>query len=437
MQREPCSPKRQRGAVIVLVAITGAVLIGFLGMVIDLGRLFVTKTELQNAMDACALAAAGELRPGLADPQAVVRAVNAGMTAGNRNRVGFQAAAAGITPADLWFSDRLSDNSSTFPFGYLGSGAANPATARYAMCARAEGGIPTWFMQVLKGFLGQPPAAGSVSALATATLSSSQTNCAIPIGLCKLDAAPASDPFAGLTVGQWITSKLSESATGSFDWIDFSPPQGGASELSDLIKATGSCNLPPLGPANCAGTPAPPGCVGAQGKVESLDKGWNTRFGLYKGSDSLSNATPDFSGYAYTPASWPSKFNATGGTSGLTPNFQSARASHLPYQDDLGGGYHNSSSNDLATRGADRRLGTVPVVDCTSWKGTSPQTVPVLGYACVLMLHPMTKVDKKEDLDAQEIWLEYRGRSNDPASPCSTSGLAGGGAGPLVPVLVH
>jgi len=37
------------------------VLIAFLGMTVDLGRLFITKTELSNAADACALAAAAEL----------------------------------------------------------------------------------------------------------------------------------------------------------------------------------------------------------------------------------------------------------------------------------------------------------------------------------------------------------------------------------------
>ena len=72
----------QQGNVVMLTAISLAVLIGFLGIVIDLGRLFVTKTELQSAVDACALAAAAELRPGVVppDPQAVNRAVSAALT---------------------------------------------------------------------------------------------------------------------------------------------------------------------------------------------------------------------------------------------------------------------------------------------------------------------------------------------------------------------
>lgn len=419
--------RRQRGGVMIMVAISGAVLIGFLGIVVDLGHLFVRRTELQSATDACALAASAELTT---DAQALDRAVSAGLTAGNRNNVGFQAASANLTGADILFSDRLSDNSTSFPFGYVSSGAANPATARYAMCARTQTGITAWFMQVLEGFIGVAAQPKSVGAWATATLSPSQLNCAIPLGMCKLPTAPASDPFQGLVVGQWMTSKLSASATGSFDWIDFTPPNGGANELANLLKGQGQCDLP------TAGTP-----VGEQGNKTALGKAWNTRFGLYKGGETVTTAAPDYTGYAYTPTSWPSKFNAFGGTSGATPNFQSARAGHMPYQGNaasginLNGGYSNSSTATLQANGTDRRLVTAPLVDCSAWAASNPQQVPVLGYACVLMLHPLS--GDNGPTGSEEVWLEFRGASNDPASPCHTSGLAGGAAGPLVPVLVH
>lgn len=408
----------------ILVALSGAILIGFIGIVVDLGRLYVTKTELQSAMDACALAAAAELK---ADPQAIERAVNAGITAGNRNSVGFQAVSANVTAADILFSDRLSDNSTTYPFGYVANTAADPVTSAYAMCARAETGIVTWFMQVLQGLIGSPVTTGTVGAWATATLVSSQINCALPIGLCKLPAAPSTSPLQGLVVGQWVTSKLTASATGSFDWIDFTPPGGGANELGNIIKGQGQCNLA------AGGTE-----VGEQGNKASLGKAWNTRFGLYKGGETPDTAPPDFTGYAYTPTSWPSKFNAWGGSG---TNFQSARAGFMPYQGDalsginMNGGYTNSTSATLQASGADRRIVTVPVVDCTSWAASSPQTVPILDYACVLMLHPMS--NDNGPAAGEEVWLEYRGSANSPGSPCSTSGLAGGTAGPLVPALVH
>jgi hypothetical protein len=52
---------RQQGAVAIIVAICLVVLIGMLGLVLDLGHLYVAKTELQNAADASALSGAKEL----------------------------------------------------------------------------------------------------------------------------------------------------------------------------------------------------------------------------------------------------------------------------------------------------------------------------------------------------------------------------------------
>ncbi|MFP5405356.1 MAG: enoyl-CoA hydratase-related protein, partial [Gammaproteobacteria bacterium] len=71
---------RQEGAIAIITGLTIAVLIGFLGIGVDLGRLFVVKSELQSAMDACALAASSQLRPGLNDPNALDRAIAYGRT---------------------------------------------------------------------------------------------------------------------------------------------------------------------------------------------------------------------------------------------------------------------------------------------------------------------------------------------------------------------
>ena len=422
---------RQQGGVLVLVGFSLAVLVGFLGIVVDLGRLFVTKTELQSAMDACALAAAAELKPGVNPPdtQAIARAVSAGTTAGTRNRVGFQATAATITAGDIYFSDRLSNNSGTFPFGYVPSASADPATARYVLCARSEGGIATWFMQVVGAFIGKAPTASTVGAWATATLKPAQLSCAIPIGVCTLSGNPdpAANPFLGMDKGTWLSSKLENAATGSFSWIDFSPNAGGANEAAELIKGSGQCSVPTVGAQ-----------VGQQGNIESLDMAWNTRFGLYKGAESSSTATPDYTGHAYTPLNWPARFNAFGGSdadASVDPNFQTARGSHSTYQGIPGQGYQSTTQSDLAANGSDRRLVVVPIVDCSAWAASNPQTVPVLGYACVLMLHPMTHIS--DPLYSEDVWLEFRGQANDPTSPCNTSGVAGGTAGPLVPVLVH
>src|SRR5690349_4022412 len=96
--------RRQTGAVIITVALTLLFLLGFMGIALDFGHLFIVKTELQTAVDSCALAAAQEL-DGEADAQG--RATRSGRAAGNLNRVNFQGVEAGIVDADITFSDAL------------------------------------------------------------------------------------------------------------------------------------------------------------------------------------------------------------------------------------------------------------------------------------------------------------------------------------------
>ncbi len=53
--------RQQRGAVAIVMSLFLVVVVGVLALVVDLGHLYVTKTELQNAADAAALAGAAEL----------------------------------------------------------------------------------------------------------------------------------------------------------------------------------------------------------------------------------------------------------------------------------------------------------------------------------------------------------------------------------------
>ena len=75
--------QHQRGAVAIIVALCLTLLIGMLGLVLDLGHLYVAKTELQNAADAAALAGAKELTGTLAG---VVKAKSAACELGGYNK---------------------------------------------------------------------------------------------------------------------------------------------------------------------------------------------------------------------------------------------------------------------------------------------------------------------------------------------------------------
>lgn len=424
--------RSETGSVAIIAGATIAVLFGLLGLSVDLGRMFVIKSEIQTGMDACALAAASQLRPGLNDPAALDRATAFGRTP--TNRANFQGADIDPNAIQLAFAADLAGPYVANAGG--GGGLAN--TARYVRCTYPMDDVPVYFMRVLNAMRQT-----TVAATAVATLMPSQHSCGFPVAVCR--AAGTGAPDWGLTPGQWVSGLGSAgggggggggtgpagctagTGTGNFCWIDFSPPAGGASELSTLIKGQGQCQT------------AVPNPIGQTGAVASLVDAWNTRFGIYKqnqiaqgAAGELGTAPPDRTGYAYTAANWPSQFNAY-------PDYAGAggkRATYAPFNP--GGSGIAVPGGDLALTsaqhqqfGRDRRLVLAPIVNCSGF--TSSQTVPMDAWACMMLLAPISNPGG----GAFSARLEYLGLANAPGSPCATSGLAGGTAGPLVPVLVQ
>lgn len=418
----------QRGAVAIIVGLSLAALIGFVGLALDLGKLYIAKTELQNSADACALAAARELR-GTSENQLEI-AEAAGITAGSANRVMFQREPVALTINNsVQFSDAPFDPDDPAGSGFepkTGFSSATPVTptqVKYVRCTATRSDIANWFIQVLNILPGADIGNQAVSALAVASLAPAQTNCAIPVSLCEPDATETPWP-----VGKWLEAAIGpggESMTGNFKWIDFTPPGGGASELGSLLKGAGACSVPSIGAE-----------IGQPGEVASLADEWNSRFGIYKGSTTPASAVPDFTGYAYTDAatSWPSKF-------GAYADFVSRRTDNDEYQGNTPTGLKiNGTIKDddyLREHGADRRLAIVPIVNCKDFESGS--TAPVKSWACILMLHPINNSAGGGATGSTRMFLEYLGVANDAASPCATLGLPGSvdSAGPLVPVLVQ
>ena len=406
---------RQRGAVAIVVGITMFVMVGMAGLALDLGHLFVIRTELQNAADACALSAARELN-GASD--SLLRAENSGITVGQSNFVDFQKTAVSVASSDVTFSDTLNG-------AYLSrGGGASPTTSHYARCSLALTGIEMWFMRLF-GIDTR-----DVGAMAVAGLGGSQSSCALPIGICLKSTASTCtgggtpDAF-GLCAGDWVGGRFGAGGglTGSFNWIDFSPPAGGANEVSDLLRGAGQCNLTVNWPV---------GQAGVMGNAAA--RAFNTRFGLYQGSDGPTAAVPDLTGYSYTTTvqgqgAWPAQRNAYN-------DFLSKQVARQPYQGDaatgltLGGGYSALTSAQHNQYGSLRRVALAPVVDCGAW--ASAQTVPIQGWACILMLHPIAS-------PGDDVNFEYLGDASLATSICSyglPSG-SGSGSGPQVPTLVQ
>jgi putative Flp pilus-assembly TadE/G-like protein len=409
---------RQKGAVIVTVALTLLFLLGFMAIALDFGRLFVVKTELQTAMDSCALAAAQELDGAIVPGDAMNRATSAGKTAGNLNKVHFQGGAAGIVDADITFSVSL-----------IGTYTRDPVLSplyKYAKCTRTKAGMAPWLLQAMSGFTGNAAFSANqgVQALGVATRAPSQTTCAIPIGLCKKPG--------GYQPGEWLLGAVnaSEAVTGQFRWVDFTANTGGgAKELKDVLKGEGQCDLP--GTDTVAGKP---------GNNGSAADAYNSRFGIYLGNKGPpDDGIPDLTGYgwysevAIPQPPYPNKYPVL---------FATKRATFAPYQGDnqvpdtlflqtVGNVY----SGSLATAGSNRRIVVAPMLDCAAFDGLGGTgTIKIDSLACILLLHP---VKKGAGPNSTKMWVEYLGAANAPGSPCSSLGLAGGAGGPLVPVLVQ
>ena len=183
-------------------------------------------------------------------------------------------------------------------------------------------------------------------------------------------------------------------------------------------------------PATCPGLPPMLPTPQRMAKTNGAVDAWNTRFGIYKGSYNQTDNPPDETGYACYAAD----------DSGKNPGrydalFSTKRSTHAPYEGDN----KNPDTKALKTtgnyagtdytKGGNRRIMTVGVVDCAAPK------LQLTGFACVLALHPMAKAanGKKE-----KMWLEFiSDASTTTGNPCTTGGLPANAGGPLVPVLVQ
>jgi hypothetical protein len=415
---------RQRGAMIVTAALVLLFLMGFMGIALDFGHLFVVKTELQTAVDSCALSAARELD---GQSTALTRATSAGQVAGNANRVNMQSSTwsgqGQIIAADITFRDAAYAVTTT------------PAVARYAQCAHTQPNINIWLMKAMGAFSGDTagnPATRSVTARAVATRASAQTTCPVPVAMKPKPGGTA--PNYGFVVGEWATliQAQNASAGGQIGWANLDGSNSASETEAELNNHCGT----KVG--DTLGTP------GVQTSVADV---WNQRFGIYKNSGDPSVGRPDYTGYAYTALNWPAQFNAYDGTPGAgapasAQNFVTKRAAFASCADtgtkvkganscESITGLSLNSFQKLANPGNvtgghmqygfDRRIVTVPVIDGGSH---------VIDYACMLMLQPLS-------IPMTDTQLEFRGNAGAVGSPCTSSGLAGGSAGPLVPVLVR
>ncbi len=435
MHRTTQCRESQSGAVAIVVGVSLAVLIGFAGLALDLGRLYINKTELQSAADACALAAAPYLDcdPDIAgscpvDKSNLEKAREAGKFAAAQNMRDFQKSQVSIVDGDVRFSTALAPNSN-----YKAIEGAS-AASKYVMCIARSTGIIPWFM----GVLGVKDAS-NVSSLAVATLGPGQTFCGTaPMGICAVNTSSS----YGYSPGDWVKLNVKienekeddvdvdpdDTEKKKFRWIDFDPPASGTDEVRDRLAGQDQvCGLK-VGDN-----------VREMGAKQGVKSAYNTRFGLYKDASekeggnekqySPANAPPDKTGYAF-----PTKSNGKPFVVGIDDDaYESYRfhqGSFSPFDKNAydGNEWGKAADADDYKAGRNRRLIAVPIISCP---GPNADTA-ILDMACVLMLNPMNKGAGK-----QTLFLQYLGLTKNSLEPeCQSMGMPGGG-GPQVPMLVQ
>lgn len=420
--------RRPRGGIAVLAALVLPLLAGFAALAVDIGRIIVYRTELQSAMDACALAASAQLTgvndPGIFD---VARAHALALTDPARtgaaardpvtvNRMRFQRDT--LEPARLRVA--FSSAASGAPWveaSASATGGLAPTAARFARCSYADAGNTLFLLPLLGTVVAGLPQQLAVSASATATLAPGQSVCAIPVAVCTTGGGTAANNY-GRTVGERLTAVNNPGSGyggGRYGWLDFTPPAGGASELRDLLNGSGAC-------AVSSGSR-----VGQPGVVSTLESAWNARFGVYASGVDPASAKPDFTGYGYPT-----------GTNRYA-DFVTRSAARAPFQGNVANNTTKLTGAQHASLGQRRRVAVAAIVDCSVWETSGSAQPPILDFACVLMLAPVRNGGSAPQWSevSATMDIEYLGLARAAGTPCASSGLAGGSFGPPVPTLVQ
>jgi Flp pilus assembly protein TadG len=167
--------RRQGGAIAIVFGLTLVVLLAMAGFVLDLGHLYIVKTELQNAADAAALAGAKELNQSGAG---VDLAATQALKVASLNQYNFSTSLV-LTDNDLAFGP-----TPTGPWVSHGAAAGAPQGMTFLKVdtSAATAAINTYLMRVM----GSQFNTMTTSAVAVA---GQFVNDITPLGVCAVDAA--------------------------------------------------------------------------------------------------------------------------------------------------------------------------------------------------------------------------------------------------------
>lgn len=204
------------------------IFLGFLGLAVDLGRLYITRNELQGYADAAALAAAMQLNGKQSGVTRAVSAVDAGA-----NRYEFGTRTVSSTQRTVAFSTSTAA-------GWSQSPASNQLAGLQYARVSVSADLPLYFMPFVKG-----PSQRTLSVQAVAGRVPASTMAAGNLLPASPIAPNASDPVHfGFVPGaryalRWSSNLGGNSGTGNGNNFNIAPPSGSTCE-GDLALGWGA-----------------------------------------------------------------------------------------------------------------------------------------------------------------------------------------------------
>ena len=288
-------PRRQRGVVMIVFGLSIAILIGFLALVVDLGRTYVVRTELQNAADAAALAGARELNQTFAG---VTSAVNFAIAMAAQNKYIFTTPVT-ITIANISVGSTPADDSNMVLASTVTTDAG--AAGKTFLKVNIPSGNLVAFFSTLMG-----TASTSTFGLSVA---GRFINDVTPIGVCAIkDVSGVSRPKGEALPGTNELSQLGFRRGMSYNIFNLGPLGGSSTPyLIDPVDVypnacnPGNASANVTAPFVCNGSSAvlttTPGFVyGNTGvSAQKIEKALNSRFNDYSGASVClpANSPPD------------------------------------------------------------------------------------------------------------------------------------------------
>ena len=293
MRRLYIAKHHQRGAIAIMFALSLVVLFACMGIALDLGRLYVVRTELQNAADAAALAGAKDLNQTLAGVTQAVATADA-VAGQNRTTFSFNGNTGITIPADnIWVGSCPADACMVLASSISSDALAVGKTFLKVNIPSAS--LTPYFMRIVPAL--SASAANTDTTTFGMAVAGRFVNDVTPIGVCAIkDAAGVSRPKGEALPGTNELAQFGFRRGVSYNIFELGP-LGAASDpyLLDPVDvypnpcspANSSANV--TAPFICGGSsavlPTTPGTVYGNtgisaGKIEAA---LNSRFNNYGG----------------------------------------------------------------------------------------------------------------------------------------------------------